>query len=75
MYLLQRSYQEGMKMEVNANVSAHREASLYKQNTDQEILQKSLEKSAEIKQKQQAGEPRAVDKASGEKQGAIDLYA
>ena len=62
-------------MDVNTNVSAYREASLNKQTTDQEVLQKTLEKSTEIKQRQQAGEPRVVDKARGEKQGTIDLYA
>ncbi len=67
--------QEVMEMDVSNNVSAYNEASLYKQRTDQEALQKTLEKSTEIKQRQQAGEPREVDKARGEKQGTIDLYA
>ena len=62
-------------MEVNSNVAAYRETSLYKQHNDQEILQKTLEKTEEIKQRQQAGEPRVVDKTRGEKQGLIDLYA
>ena len=62
-------------MDVNTNVSAHSEASLYKQRANQEVLQKTLEKSAEIKQRQQAGEPRVVDKPRGDKQGNIDLYA
>jgi hypothetical protein len=65
----------GMVMEINMDVMTKREMSLLKQNTDQEILQKSLEKSAEIKQKQQAGEPRVVDQVRGQKQGRIDLYA
>ena len=64
-----------MAMEVNMNGMASREMSLYKQNTNQEILQKTLEKTAEIKPRQQAGEPRAVDKVGGRKQGKIDLYA
>jgi hypothetical protein len=64
-----------MDMEINSNVAAHREISLQKQHNDQEVLQKTLEKSAEVKQRQQAGEPRVVDKARGEKQGTIDLYA
>jgi hypothetical protein len=68
-------YREGTTMEVNMNVSASREMSLYKQNTDQEILLKTMEKTEEIKQRQQAGEPRVIDKARGEKQGNIDLYA
>jgi hypothetical protein len=62
-------------MEVNMNGMASKEISLYKQNTDQDILMKTLEKSAEIKQRQQAGEPRVIDKVRGEKQGNIDLYA
>jgi hypothetical protein len=62
-------------MEVNMNVSASREMSLYKQNTDQEILLKTMEKTEEVKQKQQAGEPRVIDKVRGEKQGSVDLYA
>jgi len=62
-------------MEVNSNVAAYRETSLYKQHNDQEILQKTLEKTEEIKQRQQTGEPRVIDKARGEKQGSIDLYA
>ena len=62
-------------MEVNMNGMASREMSLYKQNTNQEILQKTLEKTAEIKQRQQAGEPRVVDQVRGQKQGKIDLYA
>lgn len=68
-------YPEGMAMEVNMNVMANKEISLNRQNTDQEILLKTLEKTADIKQRQQAGEPRTVDQAGGEKQGKIDLYA
>ncbi len=62
-------------MEVNSNVAAQTSASLYKQQTEQQILQKTLEKSQEIKQRQQAGEPRVIDQARGDKQGTIDLYA
>ena len=62
-------------MEVNMNVSAGKEMSLYKQNIDQETLLKTMEKTAEVKQRQQAGEPRVIDKVRGEKQGNIDLYA
>jgi hypothetical protein len=64
-----------MAMEVNMNGMASREMSLYKQNANQDILQKTLEKTAEIKQRQQAGEPRVVDQVGGRKQGKIDLYA
>jgi len=64
-----------MAMEVNMNAMASREMSLNKQNTNQEILQKTLEKTAEIKQRQHAGEPRAIDQVRSEKQGKIDLYA
>ncbi len=62
-------------MEANTHVTAHNQTSPYQQNTNQEILRKSLEKSTEIKQQQQAGEPRVIDKTRGEKQGTIDLYA
>jgi hypothetical protein len=64
-----------MAMEVNMNALASREMSLNKQNADQEILQKTLEKTAEIKQRQQAGEPRVINQVRGQKQGKIDLYA
>jgi len=61
-------------MEINMDMMSKREMSLLKQNTNQEILQKTLEKTAEIKQQQQAGEPRIIDQVRGEKQGRIDLY-
>jgi hypothetical protein len=62
-------------MEIQPNVVANREASINKQNVNQDILQKTLEKSAKTAQRQQAGEPRAVNQVRGEKQGEIDLYA
>jgi hypothetical protein len=64
-----------MAMEVNMNALASREISLNKQNTNQDILQKALEKTAEIKQKQKTGEPRAINKVRDQKQVKIDLYA
>ena len=62
-------------MEIHSNGMANRKASIDRQNTNQEILQKTLEKSAKINQRQQAGEPRVINQVRGEKQGKIDLYA
>jgi hypothetical protein len=64
-----------MAMEINMSGMANREISLNRQNTDQDILLKTLEKTAEIKQRQQAGEPKTIDQVRSEKQGKIDLYA
>lgn len=62
-------------MEIQMNGMANREISLNRQNTDQDILLKTLEKTEEIKQRQKAGEPQTVDRVRDGKQGRIDLYA
>ena len=62
-------------MEVNMSGLAAREVSLNKANNEQEILQKTLEKSQEVLKPQEAGEPRPVEQTGTQKQGRIDLYA
>ncbi len=59
-------------MEIGPSTLASREISLNKHNTDQDILQKTLEKS---KQAEQQGQSKPVEQVNTERQGGIDLYA
>ncbi len=51
---------------------ASREISINKQNTGQDILQKTLEKSVEA---EQMSSSKPVQQVSADKQGGIDVYA
>ena len=62
-------------MEISSATLANRELSLNRANVGQDILQKTLEKSEETKQAQQADKPQEVRKPEADKQGRIDLYA
>lgn len=59
-------------MEVGQSSLAAREIALNKQDTNQAILQKTLEKNKEL---QQEGTSKPVEQVNTEKQGGIDLYA
>ncbi len=65
----------GAVMEISATTLANRELSLNRANVGQDILQRTLEKSDEAKQLQEADKPVEVRKPEGDKQGRIDLYA
>lgn len=59
-------------MEIGPSTMAAREIATNKQNTDQAILQKTLEKE---KQSQASEASKPVEQVSSERQGGIDLYA
>lgn len=59
-------------MEIGASTMAAREITINKQNTGQDILQKTLEKT---EQTQQSEVTKPVEQADFEKKGGIDLYA
>ncbi len=59
-------------MEIASNTMASREISINKQNTGQDILQKTLEKTVEA---EQMSTSKPVQQVSADKQGSIDLYA
>lgn len=59
-------------MEIGQSTMAAREIAINKQNTEQTILQKTIEKTEES---QQDTLQKPVEPASSERQGGIDLYA
>ena len=59
-------------MEIGASTMAARETAINKQNIEQDILQKTLEKD---KQSQQEEASKPVEQVSSEKQRGIDIYA
>ncbi len=62
-------------MDINASALASREMALNKAHVGQDILMKTLEKSAETKQAQSADTQRPVERTGAEKLGRIDIYA
>lgn len=62
-------------MEASSLTLANRELSLNKANVGQDMLQKNVEKSEEIKQLQADDKPTEVRKTEADKQGRLDLYA
>ncbi len=59
-------------MEIGASTMAAREIAINKQNVEQDILQKTLEKTEQSHQNEVS---KPVAQPSNEKQGGIDLYA
>jgi hypothetical protein len=59
-------------MEIGASTMAAREVSINKRNVENDILQKTLEKT---EQSQQEVENKPVEQVSSERQGGIDFYA
>ncbi len=59
-------------MEIGASSMASREMALNKANVEQEILQKTLEKT---EQSQQSDATKPVEQVPDDKQGQIDFYA
>lgn len=59
-------------MEIGASTVATREIAINKQNIEQDILRKTLEKE---KQSQQEEASKPVEQVSSEKQDGIDIYA
>lgn len=59
-------------MEIGSSTMAAREIALNKQNVEQDILQKTLEKT---EQSQQNEATKAVEQAGQAREGGIDLYA
>lgn len=59
-------------MEIGPSTMAAREIAINKQNVEQDILQKTLEKD---KQVQEEEAKKSVEETSPERQGRIDLYA
>ena len=62
-------------MEISSTTLANREQSLNRANVGQDILQRTLEKSEETQQLQQADKPQEVRKPEADKLGRIDIYA
>lgn len=62
-------------MDMSIGNMAARETSLNKASVGQDILLKTLEKSAEAQQKNEAATPRPVERLEADKQGRIDIYA
>lgn len=62
-------------MDINMTSLANREMALNKANVGQDILAKTLEKSAEVKAQQQSETTRPVERMEADRQGRIDLYA
>lgn len=61
-----------MSMDINMTSMANLEISLNKANTGQQILMKTLEKSAQTAQAESAETPRPVVSTGTEKQGRIN---
>lgn len=59
-------------MEIGSSSMAAREIALNKQNTDQAILQKTLDKAEQLEQTEASKPVAQVDNA---KQGGIDVFA
>lgn len=59
-------------MEIGASSMAAREMALNKANVEQDILQKTLEKT---EQSQQSNTTKPVEQVDSDKQGRIDFYA
>jgi len=62
-------------MDINTSALASREMALNKAHVGQDILMKTLEKSAESKEAQSSDTQRPVERAGAEKTGRIDIYA
>ncbi len=59
-------------MEIGPSTMAAREIAINKSNVGSDILQKTLEKSEELKQSESQ---KAVQQTDSEKQGRINIYA
>lgn len=62
-------------MDMSIGNVAARETAINKANVGQDILMKTLEKSAEAQQQNKSETARPVQQVQPDKQGRIDLYA
>lgn len=62
-------------MDMSMGNMAARATSLNKVTVGQDILLKTLEKTEEAKQNNEAATPRPVERLEADKQGRIDIYA
>ena len=62
-------------MDISSVTNSTDTFSLYKKETDQTILRKSLEEQGEMVPEKMEGEARAVDQSNTQRQGRIDFYA
>lgn len=62
-------------MQINSSSMAYREMALNRANTGEEILNRTMAKTEEGEQKNEASEPKPAEGPKSSKQGRIDFYA